>query len=390
MHIGMKVRGWALAGVAALALSTAAAAEPQPKPLAPEDIPAVATLPKAYPQSWVFVHDLNSEAIVDGRVAVVDAGSDQRNLKGQIRAAQFASMVQGKSEIYVAETFYSRLTRGDRTDVLSIYDPATLRQTGEVVLPPKRYQVVTLPNTFRLTGDEKRALVFNFTPAASVTVVDLAARKVENEIDIPGCSLVYPTGQESFFTLCANGGLSVIRLDGRGGIAAQKDVEAFNNIDDDPMFMIPSRVGDTYYFATFKGHVRPIVGAEGDARVLPAFSILDAQDEAERWRPSGWQITTADDAGRLYVLLRKGAVEGDHKSGGSRVRVVDPQSHARVTDLELRGPAFSIEVTHGPQPLLMAAALTGDLDIYDATTGKFLRSLGDHIVHRGFVLQAAH
>ena len=386
---GMKVRTWALVGVASLALSTAAAGEPRPRPLAPEDIPAVATLPKAYALSWVFVHDFNTDAIVDGRVAVVDAGSDQRNLKGQIRAAQFASMVQGKSEIYVAETFYSRLTRGDRTDVLTIYDPATLRQIGEVVLPPKRYQVVTLPNTFRLTGDEKRALVFNFTPAASVTVVDLAARKVENEIEVPGCSLVYPTGQESFFTLCANGGLSVIRLDGRGGIAAQKDVEAFNDIDADPMFMIPSKVGDTYYFVTFKGHVRPVVGAEGDARVLPAFSILNAQDEAERWRPSGWQITTANDAGRLYVLLRKGAAEGDHKSGGSRVRVVDPRSHARVSDIELRGPAASIEVTHGPQPLLMAAALTGALDIYDATTGRFLRSLGDNIVHKAFVLQAA-
>ncbi|MGA0601255.1 amine dehydrogenase large subunit [Caulobacter sp. KR2-114] len=367
-----------------------AGAQPAPPPLPPETVPANASLPDAYPQSWVFVHDLNTDSILDGRVAVVDVASGAANLKGQIRAAQFAAMVQSKSrgELYVAETFYSRLTRGERTDALTIYDPATLREKGEVVLPPKRYQVVTLPNTFRLTGDESRALVFNFTPAASVTVVDLIGRKVLGEVDLPGCSLVYPIGQQSFFTLCANGGLTAIKLDAGAGIAAQKDVAPFNDIDKDPMFMIPARAGATYYFATFNGNIRPIVGDEGRVSVQPAFSLLSADEDAQRWRPAGWQVVTADDAGRLYVLLRKGAKEGDHKSGGSRVRIVDPATHDHVLDIELQTDAGTIEVTHGPQPLLIAATITGDLDVYDAATGKLVRTIGDHIVHKAMIIQA--
>ena len=385
-----NVRRPALTGAVLLSLAAPAWAQSPSPALEPETIPAHATLPKAYPQSWVFVHDLNGASIVDGRVAVVDVSAGEPNLRGQIRAAQFAAMAQGKTrgELYVAETFYSRLTRGERTDVLTIYDPETLQEKGEVVLPPKRYQVVTLPNTFRLTGDENRALVFNFTPAASVTVVDLAGRKVLGEVDLPGCSLVYPTAQQSFFTLCANGGLTAIRLDARGGIAAQKDTEPFNDIDKDAMFMIPARVGATYYFATFAGNIRPIVGEEGDARVLPAFSLLSPGDDAEHWRPAGWQVLTADDAGRLYVVLRKGAKEGDHKSGGSRVRIVDPATRARVSDIDLRADPYSIGATDGPQPLLVAATVTGELDVYDALSGKFVRTIGGHIARKATAIQA--
>jgi methylamine dehydrogenase heavy chain len=382
-----------LAGALALAVAAGrpAAAQDYPNPLPIEPTPAIATLPKTYPSTWIFAHDFNFDSIIDGRVAVIDVGSDVKNLKGQIRAAQFANMVQGdrRGELYVAETFYSRMTRGERTDVLTIYDPATLRQTGEVVLPAKRYQVVTEPNAFQLTGDETRALVFNFTPAASVTVVDLVGRKVLNEITLPGCSLVYPFGRQDFFTLCANGGLSAFRLDERGAVAVRKDVEPFNDIDHDAMFMIPARVGDTYYFATFGGHVRPIAGAGDEAKVLPAFSLLDARDEAEHWRPAGWQILTADDAGRLYVLMQKGAVEGSHKDGGTRVSIVDPQSHARLGDITLRVQSASIEVTHGEEPLLVAATVTGELDVYDVKTGKLLRTLGGNIVRSATALKAA-
>ena len=46
----------------------------------------------------------------------------------------------------------------------------------------------------RLTDDDRFLLIYNYTPAQSVTVVDVPARKFVGEVDIAGCALVYPTG----------------------------------------------------------------------------------------------------------------------------------------------------------------------------------------------------
>lgn len=389
------MRRLAAMGLASVTLCSATAAQAQFKaPLPIEPTPASATLPKAYPPTWAFIHDLNFDSLPDGRVALVDLASPTRNLKAQIRAAQFASFVQSKAngELYVAETFYSRLTRGERTDAIAVYDPATLQQTAEIELPgAKRGQSVTQAGTFRLVDYDKLGLVFNFTPAASVTVVDLAGRKVLSEIPIPGCSLVYPTGPRGFFTLCANGGLTSIQLDAAGGVTRQADEAPFNDIGNDPMFMHAAYSGATAYFVTFKGSVRAIDASGPAAKVLPAWSLLPegAGAKAQAWRPSGWQVVAADDAGRLYVLMQQGGREGSHKDGGDAVWVFDAASHRKVSEIALGATYWSIEVTHGDKPLLAAAAAAGDLLVLDAVSGAKIRTLSGAIVHAPTLLQAA-
>lgn len=59
-----------------------AMAETYAQPLAAEPIPATATLPAAYPQSWIYVHDLNFNSLIDGRAAIVDVAADSNALKG--------------------------------------------------------------------------------------------------------------------------------------------------------------------------------------------------------------------------------------------------------------------------------------------------------------------
>lgn len=173
--------------LAGVAVPSPVLAKPAPKaaPRAaalPEDpIPSVITLPQTYPASWVLVNDFHFNSIVDGRVAVVDTHSPALPLKGVVRDAQFGNMLfsQTRHEILTAETFYSRLTRGERTDAITIWDTATLQPKGEIVLPGgKRQQSVTYTGLFAFTNAEKWALVANFTPAQSVTVVDLDGRKV--------------------------------------------------------------------------------------------------------------------------------------------------------------------------------------------------------------------
>ena len=105
--------------------------------LSPEPIPNVAVLPSDYPDNWIFAHDVNFASLLTGQVVVLDIAADTKEYKGSLDASQFGTFIQSakRDELYVGETFYSRGTRGDRTDVVTIYDKATLKRIDEIVLP---------------------------------------------------------------------------------------------------------------------------------------------------------------------------------------------------------------------------------------------------------------
>lgn len=374
-----KFLAQASAWLVAIAASANASAADFPNPLPEEPIPSVATLPEKYPSSWVLVHDLHFNSLLDGRAAVVDVAAETRHLKGQIPVAQFGSITASSTrpEIYVGETYFSRGTRGERTDVLTIWDTASLAPKGEIVLPGgKRGQFVTLRNTLQLTNDEKWALLFNFTPGASVSVIDLDGRKVLNEVPLPGCSLAYPTGKRGFTSLCADGTMTSIILDDAGNAAKTVSSKPFNDIDHDPMFMTPAMVGKTAWFVTFKGNIRGIDLSGDVARHLGVFSIAKPAGGSPEWRPGGWQVISSDAAGRLYVLMNPNGKEGSHKDGGTEVWVIDPAKKALVQRVALQHHSVSVEVTQQEKPLLVASRADGMLDVYDATSGGFVRQIG--------------
>lgn len=366
-----------------LLVPATAQAEAKPKappPLAEEAIPAVSSLPADYPASWVMVHDFHFNAIVDGRIAVIDTADEKQPLKGLVRAAQFANMLHSRErhEIYTSETFYSRLTRGERTDAITIWDTATLQPKGEIVLPGgKRQQSVTYTGLFQFTNHDKWALVANFTPAQSVTVVDLEGRKVLGDIDLPGCAHIYPTGERGFSSLCADGSIISIALDEKGAVASSQTIAGAQDIDHHPLFGMPAMVGKTAWFVSYRGELRGFDLSGAVARPLPAkASVGTADGGAPEWRPGGWQVIASDASGLLYVLMSPNGREGTHKDGGSEVWVVDPVKNERVRRIDLGGQAGSITVTHEAAPHLVVARADGNIDVFDAVSGALVRHLG--------------
>lgn len=375
------VRGVSL-GVAGLicAMAGAAALAKAPPPLPVEDLMQVEVLPADYPASWVLVHDFHFNAIVDGRIAIIDTANPQLPLKGQVRAAQFANMLYApdKREIYTAETFYSRLTRGERTDAITIWDTATLQPKGEIVLPGgKRQQSVTYTGTFQFTNDHKWALVANFTPAQSVTVVDLEGRKVLGEIDLPGCTHIYPSGARGFSSLCADGSMISLVLAADGTVASSKVIENAHDIDTQPLFGMPAMVGRTAWFVSYTGQLRGYDLSGETARPLPAPAhVGTAEGGAPEWRPGGWQVIASDAAGLLYVLMSPNGREGSHKDGGTEVWVVDPVADKRLRRIDLGGLASSIAVTREASPALIVARPDGQIDVLSAEDGTLRQRLG--------------
>ncbi len=360
--------------------------------LSVEEIPSVETLPSRYPADWIFVHDMKFVSLVDGKVVLVDVASGSRHYKGTIGAAQFASFIRSRKrqELYVSETFYSRGTRGDRRDVLTIYDQQNLVPVGEVLLPgSKRGLSVTQKASLQLTGNEKFALVFNFTPAASVTIIDLDTREIINDVEIPGCSLIYPVGDQAFGTMCGNGTMTVFHIDDRGQAVRTMSTGAFNDIDHDPLFMKVSSIGSVTYFPSFNGNIQPVDLSGDSAAPLEKWSLLTDETARENWKPSGWQVITVNEqAQQLYVLMKKKAEEGDHKVGGDEVWVADPSSQKIIRRLPLKTLGISIEVTAGERPYLVVANALSGLDVYDAGTGVHIRTIGGGLAENPLVLHA--
>ena len=90
-----------------------------------------------------FVVDVEFESFVAGRVTVVDP--DQKRVLGMVPtgfAAPSALSHDGKL-IYSADIWYSRGTRGTRTDVLTAWDSSTLSPAWEVLIPNKRAESLT-------------------------------------------------------------------------------------------------------------------------------------------------------------------------------------------------------------------------------------------------------
>lgn len=383
---------------AAAAFAGAALAE-----LPVEDTPNVKSLPANYPDSWVFALDGNFFGISAGKAVLFDAAAEIDHYKGSIALAEFGFLAQSKArgEIYAVETFYARGTRGDRTDVLTIYDKSTLTPKGEVVLPAQRMQMLTERGAFQLSADGKYAYVFNFTPASSVSVIDLDRRKTASVIDIPGCAHAFATGS-GFASLCGNGAVASTVLDAKGGMAKQTMSEPFNDLDKDPMFTRPAVIGGTAYFPTYGGMIQPVdLSGETAAPGSPWPIEQPTESPGRKWlglggkkapstfKPSGWQLATADAAGRLYVIMRRDARDGDHDTGGDEVWAIDPATRKTVQRYKLQAEAFVIEATRGPKPLLVALRADQSFDVYDATSGAWLRRIGGQMVMTAFGAMAA-
>ena len=93
----------------------------------------VARLPEASPHR-LYVSDISINHIVDGRLHVIDG--DGLNYLGMISTgyAGNATLSLDRKELYVATTYYSRLSRGERSEVVDIHDTQTLEHRGEIVV----------------------------------------------------------------------------------------------------------------------------------------------------------------------------------------------------------------------------------------------------------------
>lgn len=349
--------------------------------LQPESLGQVRSLPEQYPPHWLLVHDVAFFHILDGRTILLDADENTiaQQYKGTINNSFAAQILQAtrRPEIYVAETYYSRGTRGERTDVLTIYDKRTLSPDDEVLLDNNSRSIV-LPQKYlmRLTDNERLLLIYNFSPAMSVSVVDVEKRAYLNTVTLPGCAAIYPTGKRGFSSLCGDGALFTVTLDSTGQVESSVRSEKFFDVDADALMEKPAWIDGRAYFPTFTGNIHPIDFRRDQPRIGNPWPMTD--EETRGWRPGGLAPAEADANGRIYILVHPDGGEGSHKAPGAEVWVFDPEKKTRLARHALEVPGLSLALTRDKEsPLMVITNVEMQLDVYDAGSGELLRTIAN-------------
>src|SRR5438132_1385268 len=309
---------------------------------AAESAPRVVTLPSQPGPHWFWLSD-----VVLHRTALFDA--DSASLLGTISSGTGGVgfvisplFSADHREIYLAETYYARGVRGTRTDVVTIYDAATLRPLGdEIQIPAERAEYFPGVAANALSDDGRFMAVFNLTPRTSVSIVDVKARSFTAHVETPGCSLVYAAGARRFLMLCANGAALSVMLDGEGGEARLERSEPFFDPQQDPVTEKAVRRGNEWLFVSFEGVVHPVDVSGEKPRFGETWSLVDDEDRRASWRIGGSQHLAVHAAsGRLYALMHQGGPD-THKEPGSEVWVYDLATRQRVQRIPMLNPLVS-------------------------------------------------
>ena len=373
-----------------VALATSARAE-----LAPEPVGVSETVPRPEPH-WTFYTDFELSNF-HGRLVLIDA--DDAEFLAHVSTGQFPGLAiaPDASELYVSETTYARSSRGERHDFVTVYDTTHYAAQTHIELPTGKRAIMAARNRMALLRDARFLVLYNYTPATSLSVVDLKARKHLYEHPVPGCHLVYPTGERGVSMLCGDGRMLTVQLDADGRVASEAYSEPFFDPDADPLKTNAARIGDTWYFVSYRGDVYP-VDLSGDApRFEAAWPLVDhdareanllvalfTMGKTGRWLPGGMQLAAAHERrGELYVIMHPtlwSGGKGDHDFPGPEIWVFDVATKRKLRELSVRGVAASVGVTQDDAPLLLVTGANIrteelHLEIYDALSGEFQREM---------------
>ena len=335
--------------------------------IAPETI-SVASAETPRPH-WFIVMDALGAYFFD---------ADSGDMKGKVNTAnQFTATIvvdAKRGAVYVPGSFYTRIYYGERSDVVVFNDLKTLAPVGEVAVP-KKLAAIGHAGLAGLIGGRFLG-VFNMTPAASVSIVDVETKKFVGEIATPGCAMIYPVGT-SFMQICGDGTLQLVTLTADGHEAKRAQSAKFFDVDKNAVYdyAVPSASGwilisveNETFEATFAGAIK----------VTRTGTLLTDKDKEEKWRiggdePFAYNAATAT----LFTLMHQGEKD-THTDDGAEIWAFDFKTGHRGYRLKLPEAAYAMNVSADADPrLFVLSTKPRTAYVYVARTGKELRTIDE-------------
>jgi len=350
--------------VPALAVSFIFVAQLASAQLAVEEI-SVETLSAPGP-NWFISKTSNGGYIFDA------ASGEMQGLLSLSRRTPAVTMWRPRGEFYAAESYLARGVRGERTDLVAVYDFENLAPVAEVIIPNHMARL-SVRNHLALMNDGRLLAVHNMNPGHSVSIVDVEDRLFVYEISTPGCAVLLPVGERDFLQVCGDGTLQLIQLDVSGFETNRVRSDRFFDVIADAVFDRTARTADGWALITHSGVIFE-VGADGGNIVVGEGWNTVAADEAD-WRPGGGEfISVQQDLGLMYIIMHEGEIDTHHEPG-DEIWVYDLNSQRRVQRIKLDSPASSLMVTQEEEPKLIVAIDAGDTHVYNALTFAFERAI---------------
>ncbi len=364
------------AAVCALALAGGVPAAHAADPLQPDPELEAVSLPAAKP-SWVFVE---RGFVVPGN-AIYD--TDTGKMLGLVEASTLSDLAidpAGKA-FYVSETIWTKGWRGTRQDMITVYDPATLKLKTEIAMPG-RILIGGRKFNFVLADEGKTAYVYNLDPASSVNMVDLAKGKFVKKIELPGCASLMPVTGIGFSALCSDGSLATVKTAG-----AKPEITRsapFFSATNDPIFdnFGYDRAKQTAVFLTYTGQVytaklgaTPTISEPFSIQTAAGVAPADTKPLDVHWYPGARQgLAYHLGTGHAFVLMHTGEY-WTHKAAGTEVWELDVAAKKVVKRIPLENPASAIAITQETNPKLILSTERGEdgpsaLVILDLKTGE--------------------
>jgi methylamine dehydrogenase heavy chain len=358
--------GAMLGSVLLPALVHAQAAAPAAPPVLESEEPYTRTLGAISPH-WAFVRggfDSGATRIWDG---------DTGKMLGLISTSKWSDLTLDPTNkfYYVAETIWSKINRGTRQDMVSVYDTKTLNLVAEIPIAG-RLIIGADKNNFIISDDGKTAYVYDLDPASSVKVVDLVKRKAGPVIELPGCASLMPNPAGGFSALCSDGTLATVTAKGETTHTAP-----FFSATNDPIFgpYVYNRAKAEATFITYTGLIyqakigaTPTIGEPWSIQAAAGLRPGDTKPLDINWLPGGRQMMALHNAtNTLYVLMHMGEF-WSHKQGGDEIWVVDLANKKVRRRVPLKHTAENLEITQDAKPLIFINEDEGKVRILDGTT----------------------
>ena len=292
--------------------------------IAPETI-SIEKLEPAHPHR-IYLTDLALGHVIDGRIHILNG--DNFKYLGLIGTGLMGltALSSDSSEMLNATAYYSKGTRGEKTEFLEAYSTEDLTLKAEIPIPPRHAQALPYVGTIMPSADDHFVYIQNATPASSISIVDRKNERFASEVTTPGCWIILPSASNMarFSTMCGDGTFLTITHDQKGEVVKQSRSEKLFNADDDPLFVQAARIGDLFYFVSYLGIIHEI-NVGGETSVLKkSWPLGSVKDLEGGWRPGGYQLIAVDKTSRrLYVAMHSGGKEGSHKYPGEEIWAVD-------------------------------------------------------------------
>lgn len=333
--------------------------------LAPEQI-SVETMPE--PGSNWYVAKSGSAA------RVIDAESGE--MLGMLSLSDWTpavTMWNPRQEFYAPESYFARGTRGERTDLVAVYDYENLANIGEIIIPNHMARLGVRAH-LALLNNGRHLAVHNMNPGHSVSIVDVEDRVFVYEISTPGCAVNMPAGQAGFLQICGDGSLQLIQLDLSGFEQNRVRSDVFFSIQDDAVFDRVARTAGGWLLVSHTGLLFEVSTSDDDINIEAGWKISEAEEGG--WRPGGRGefLSVHHDTGLLYMAMHQGGVDTHHERG-TEIWVVDLESQRLIKRLEQESEVGTLLVTQETEPKLLVSAQGGDTLVYDAFTFNLERTI---------------